>query len=637
MMRAWIPASVFFLVLALRLMEPVQDGDLFWHMSYGRQMMEHGTLVPDHTIYSWTPADGGMIYCAWLAELALLGVWNLLGLAGIVVLRYVIVLAVMALWFDLARRSGVKRGPLFWLVTLIGLVSSYVGTLPKPEFFSLLFFNGLVWILFRAKLAAREGRNPASWLGALPPLLLVWVNTHGAFIIAAPLLLAFIVGELVHARRGTAGRLPPKMLLVCAALCLVATACTPYGLAYPKHLIAENLLRTMDRPDAAWNSAYQTIFSRIAWIIPYPLLMLAMVVIFGVAAWQSQRRNRKAPDWSVLLAFTFYLPLFIIYLRTTFFLPAVFVAGAFYLWPESPEPLGNAPISRGGRWRKMAVTAVFYFLAAQTVHQILLRPLSGSWCGFGVGGVNPVEEAEFLARRQPSSPRLVNLFNTGGYLLWRLWPQYQVMVDSRSFPYLGWFNDQFRFGTGEDFDAFLAKYPAPVAVIDLDRSKVWQGFLFSKEWEPTFYGRAAIVFHRIGSGGEEHLQRPPDSSLRGIRNAGVALNLFTFARLIADFRVAWLLEEQLDRPLLRWQLDNLTRRRVRAYHQGHDALRAGEFDRANDLFREALNGAPASDLDKVILSLLDARGKAMEQPAPSAEQRRTIEDGLRQLAAPLQP
>ncbi len=226
----------------------------------------------------------------------------------------------------------------------------------------------------------------------------------------------------------------------------------------------------------------------------------------------------------------------------------------------------------------------------------------------------------------------MNLFNTGGYLLWRLWPQYEVMVDSRSFPYLGWFDEQHRFGTGKDFDGFLEKYPAPVAVIDLDRIEVWQNFLRSPGWRPVFYGPAAIVFRRADAAGDAPVQTLPPERLRALRNADSARAMFTFARFIADWRTAWIIGERLRAPMLRWQMSAAEREGVRAYRGAHDALGAGRFDEAERLFHAALKDEPASDREKLILSLLLARRAARD--ASSSSDRATIEDGLRELAAP---
>jgi hypothetical protein len=568
-----------------------------------------------------------MIYCAWLAELALFGIWKIAGLAGVFALRYAFVLGAAAFQWDLARRCGVARGALFWLVLLIATASSYVGTLPKPELFSFFFFNLLVWLLFRAKLSARRGGKAGRWLAVLPVLVLVWANTHGAFILASPLIAAFVAGEAIHARRGRPdARLPFRPLLISATLCAAATACTPYGLAYPAQLIADNVLHRTARPDGVWNAAYQSIASHTSWQFGFPVLLLAMLGIFGIAGWRRMRAGRM--DWSAAIAVTAYAVLFTVYLRTTYFLPAVFAAGTFFLLRADAER-GAVPLQMSPRLG-LACLVAFCTLAAHSLFQSLLRPATGSWAGFGIGGNNPVDAADFLARRTPSNPRLINLFNTGGYLLWRLWPRYEVMVDSRSFPYLSWFEDQYRFGSGEDFEAFLKKYPAPLAVIDLDRTVVWLNFLRSAEWKPVFYGPAAIIFQRAEMAGDAPLQTIGDLHMR---NAETALNLFTFARFVGDYRTAWSMEEQLRRPWLAWQLSSSVRRSVHAYREAHDALRAGRFDEAENLFSSAMKDWQTSEREKLILSLFFAR-KAAAQDSSHAGERATIEAGLRGLAAP---
>ena len=62
--------------------EPVMDGDLWFHLAYGRFMVENRTLVPDHTVFSWTPADNATIYCAWIPEITLYAIHAWAGWQG---------------------------------------------------------------------------------------------------------------------------------------------------------------------------------------------------------------------------------------------------------------------------------------------------------------------------------------------------------------------------------------------------------------------------------------------------------------------------------------------------------------------------------------------------------------------------
>ena len=54
-------ALVLALVVGLRYAEPILDGDLFFHLAYARQILASGSLVPDPTLYSWTPTSAALI------------------------------------------------------------------------------------------------------------------------------------------------------------------------------------------------------------------------------------------------------------------------------------------------------------------------------------------------------------------------------------------------------------------------------------------------------------------------------------------------------------------------------------------------------------------------------------------------
>jgi hypothetical protein len=154
------------LVVAVRYAEPSQDNDIFWHMAYARQMLGRGTLAPDATIYSWTPAQNTSIYCAWLGELLLYGLWSVAGLGGLFAARYAVIVAVAALLWLHAKRRGAENLPFAAMVILFVTLASSAGTVIKPELWSLLLFNLLLFVFFRARADARLGRDARKWFAA---------------------------------------------------------------------------------------------------------------------------------------------------------------------------------------------------------------------------------------------------------------------------------------------------------------------------------------------------------------------------------------------------------------------------------------------------------------------------------------
>lgn len=604
--RKVIGFCVLFLlaVVAIRLAQPILDGDLFWHMAYARQMLERHTLILDHTAFSWTPSSNRMIYCAWLSELFFHELWQVAGLTGMFAFRYLCLAGLLVLAWTFSRRLGLARATLTWLLLMILFVATFGGTVVKPEIFSLVFFNVLVWLFFRYRL---DGR--ARWLYFVPLLLLVWVNTHGAFVLAAPFLVAAAIGEALEHRLN-------RHLLIAWSLCGVAVLATPYGWRYPWQLIEDYAFGRTPRPDAAWNDAYMSIFNPGASGQHYVELLALMAVILVTLAMQKRRF-----DWTILLINTIYAPLFIVYLRTTFFWPVVFYYSALYL-----AHLPSTAAMPWSRYGKAAALALFLFLGGRAVTDAWRNPSYGSWLGFGIGHMLPAPEAEFLASARLGD-RLYNLFDGGGYLLWRLYPRYRVMTDSRSFPYLAWFDDQYKFSMGDSFDDFLKRYPADVALIDLLHVSARRNFLKSPDWRLVYCGPTAAVFVKRTVPYTGELR----SAATEIRNAGTAIQFFDFAAEIGDFSVAWKTLGHIETRSVH-QLSNEELDAAHSYREGHRALRTRDWARARQLFDKAFARKSPGDRDQLIRIFLNNIATLRGQG--KADQTRTYEAALIKLAAP---
>ena len=61
----------------------------------------------------------------------------------------------------------------------------------------------------------------------------------------------------------------------------------------------------------------------------------------------------------------------------------------------------------------------------------MLVPLAPALQQQAEAKILPVDAANWIAQQQPVGP-MFNSYNWGGYLLWRLWPQYPVYTDGRT-------------------------------------------------------------------------------------------------------------------------------------------------------------------------------------------------------------
>lgn len=503
-------------LVGVRFAEPVSDADLFWQMAYGRYMVEHMTLVPDHTIYSWTPSTNATIYCAWVAEIVFYGLYSMAGLPLLFAFRYACILLTLWLLFEYARRVDAREPrlrvgarPELYLYAVVMLLGGYVGTLLKPEIFSLVAFHVLAWGYFAMKLQARDNLEPSPrWLWFFPILMLVWVNSHGVFMFGLAALLVLCAGEWVNRQLSPGLALPDAYLkrfsyatLLSVAACFV----TPYGFRYPLQLVQElqgMLAGTQAAGDAAAYAslgAHQSIFQLGSFhFVPLMIFMVLALLWYWILQ-AGLRPAGQRVDFAVVAVNVSMGLLFLWYARTTYYWPPFWAYSCLYgllLVGQAGDRALDVlrPRLIPGLLSALAFVAICAGSAWQSVHY----PYASSWCGFGITYWNPVVETEWLERFEPQA-RIYNDYDGGGYLLWKLYPQTKVMIDPRSFPYRDWYAEYSRFEQGQIYHEFLDQFEkCDVAVISLKNVGLWRRFAASGEWVVAWIGPSSAIWVRPG-------------------------------------------------------------------------------------------------------------------------------------------
>ena len=510
--------------------EPIRDGDLWWHLAYARQMITNRTLIPDHTLYSWTPAAGGRIYCAWLAELALYGAYTVGRLPLLFVLRYAFLFAVFAILVVHARTEGVVRHPLCWLICVLAGFMSYSAGFIKPEIVSYLCMAvmALAWIRMK-------GRNPHShyWCYVFPLVTLVWVNSHGGVIFGMMFLGVVAVGEEMNALYSPHCALPVRVrrhLFFALLLTGLALVATPYGVPYPLQLF--KALVTKDPYEMRTIQAYASVFSPGKARLHYDEYFVLAVGLLAVLLARPLRERKL--DWALVLVNLVFGALYTAFLRTTFYWAPVFGISALSLLARGPIGLRFGPV-----WRQRAlagvVAGVMLFLGGRTLFESACRPVKDRWLGFGISYFNPVEEAEYL-REHCAGKRLGHDYNSGGYYLWRLWPEIKIFIDPRQFPYRQWLREYRDFVTGRDRAPLLQRFPADIWSIQYSYKSTLSWFLNDPNWQPVFYGPVAVIFARRSGPGQVVPGRAP--GVGDIRNWSQAMQVLAFALNVGDLQGA---------------------------------------------------------------------------------------------------
>ena len=181
--------AVFIGVIALgpRLMN--MDGDLGRHLTIGGYILDELT-IPTRDIFSHSMSGVHLTPHEWFAQVLFALSYRAAGLDGVVVLCAL----VLAATFTIVYKQALSRSQIILValsLTVLAAAAASVHWLARPHIFTLLFT-----VLWMGELE-RWRRGDAWRWWSLPLIMLVWVNTHGAFIVGIVIWLVFLVGSWV--------------------------------------------------------------------------------------------------------------------------------------------------------------------------------------------------------------------------------------------------------------------------------------------------------------------------------------------------------------------------------------------------------------------------------------------------------
>jgi len=163
-----------------------QDGDLPRHLAMGRYVLQNG-LPPTTDVFSFTNYGKAFASHEWFAGFLFYAIYLLFGLNGVVILSSTLLAgAFTIIYADNVARSGLRL-PVFFF-TAFGAVVSSLHWIVRPHLFTMLFIA--IWLVLIERL--RRGEAVKLWL--LPLLMAIWANTHGEFIAGFLVLGAYLAG-----------------------------------------------------------------------------------------------------------------------------------------------------------------------------------------------------------------------------------------------------------------------------------------------------------------------------------------------------------------------------------------------------------------------------------------------------------
>jgi hypothetical protein len=388
-----------FAAIAAAMVYPVDDLDVWWLLRTGAYMVETRSF-PTTDPFSWSAFGAEWVNHAWAFQFLLYGAWRLGGTLGLIGLQALFAVLTFAVLYRLLRAEGLPAG---WtrVAVAAGALATWGFWAPRPQIVTYLLL-ATFWAILRRY---RDGQGDR--LAWLPALTVVWANFHGAYMVGLALVGLCLVGRLALA----------------GAACLLATFATPFhykAVLFPFQVLTDRFARAFI---IEWASpGFQ--YGQIRLVEGFVLVTLALLVVAP--------RRLRATDALVLAAFFHFglqairnVPLLVVVL-----LPILARAAHEVALERVP-----AWIARSGVEPRRAVlgvgalalaAAVWWTAPARAIRYFVPR--------VGVADIFPAGAVEYLKQARPPGP-LFNDYGWGGYLIWRLYPDYQVSIDGRAAVY----------------------------------------------------------------------------------------------------------------------------------------------------------------------------------------------------------
>lgn len=398
----------------------VWNHDIFWHLASGEWMLDNARVLGTDP-FSIDP-EPQWINVHWLFQLIVAVLHRMGGFELLSVLKAALSAAAL-LVFALALRRRVARG---WLI-VCGLAMLPVmddRLRVRPEIFTLVF---LILTIVLIEHVRRGGRPERLWW--LVPLMLVWANMHGLYVLGLGLVWSTVLGALVDRAlgRSVVGEILTQKALVPIVAGTVAVLISPW----PVTSAAQPLLLWTRISGQTAYYTYAVAELRpgwdVFWRFPAALGLL-------VAAGAAMIANRRAVPLAHVVWVLAFAALGGLAIRNVGLIGPV---GAYLLAAHGGDLIKKlAARPRLGRLGPIANAAAVILAGAVAVGYAtgLTYRIGGTQKAFGAGLREehyPIKTAEFLRNLSADGDVLCANFGDAGVFIYHCYPRRRLYMDGR--------------------------------------------------------------------------------------------------------------------------------------------------------------------------------------------------------------
>jgi hypothetical protein len=414
-------STFFYIYLSINLF----DSDFWWHLATGKYIVETAS-IPDTDPFSFTanreenrnllPAREDFILKQyWLSQVIFYLIFDAFGPKGIIIFRASMLLLVLLLVLWRLKRQEVSFFIIFVLLTFVYLeLGRFTGE--RPVLFTILF-TVLTFIIHDD---FRQRKTKTILL--LIPIMLLWANLHGGFIIGVIIICIYMIGEGIKIifKKTDFSKKEIVLFYLSMVFALAASYINPTGWeAFPIALSPK--YKFLETGIQEYQSPFFLYFNKLA-NIDYGYL--ALMVIFPVIL---LLRNRKFDvTHAILLA-----GLFIMAAKTGRY-TIFYVSIAAMVLGKEVDILVKQLFAKIPEKTVARMQTAFAILALVSSLAFFVGVFQFQWLQMDIarGSFVPEGAVDFVEKNKIEG----NMFNGasfGGYISWRLYPWKKTFVDTR--------------------------------------------------------------------------------------------------------------------------------------------------------------------------------------------------------------
>jgi hypothetical protein len=465
--------GIFYLTL-----RPILDPDFWWHLRTG-QLIAQTQEIPNADPFSFTANARQWVTHEWLSEFFMYQSF-ILGGYGLLIFIFSGIITTSFL-FTYLRCSKESKPYIAGFVLLLGAIATAPTWGVRPQMLTLLFTSSFLFLFDRY----RHNGNYRTLI-PIPLITILWVNLHAGYIIGIAIEIIYIFGYLLEVaiqrvrRKEKINTVTQKSLWILFTVLItsvLASLLNPTGfriLTYPFQTLTDSAMQSYIQE---WFSPdfHQLIWQPFAVILlvligvgmigkrPISITKILLTLIFGYGALRSMRN----------------IPLFVIVV-----IP-VLAEQLFYLLKFKPVAHAQSRRFRSITLIVISAIAVIMFLGFIQVTNNQQKAEAETY---------PKNAVDWIMQNKPRG-NIFNSYGWGGYIIWRLYPQYLVYIDGRADLYGEKFFTNFIkiYLTKPGWEEKLIQENIQIVFVESD-SMIADALRQSSTWKAEYEDSISIIF-----------------------------------------------------------------------------------------------------------------------------------------------